>query len=374
MHFLKILVFSLFYLAGNSFATPNAPMTFRTFDPCRGNSSLCGTRILASGLIENDSHKKLASFISNAAKNELPPRLTIVFDSPGGSIAGGMELGHLIRKNGYDTAIEMDIEEEIPANGKSGIRTIASNTMCASACSLAFLGGINRSITPDGRYGVHQFYSKDGSLNASNTQVAMVIISRYIEKMGVDRRLLDLASFADPKSIRWLEDSVVRELGIDNTRPILAKWVINADSNGMPSVAIHQPIALNRELILSIHYGKNGYIVTAVALFGKKVPFTDHNNRFPEGKDLEIQFQSNQKTIAKTIPLSPWKKIRSYPDGSVAYAGNSIITRNDLLKISAAKNLTFDDYFPNFIRDLSMKTEISTEGLNNGVSLLVRTN
>ena len=171
------LLFALAFAPGLALATPQTPMKFESFQPCRGSASFCSVRILASGVIEPTSHRKLAAFIAKAKKDELPPLVTIMFDSPGGNVAGGLALGQFIRSRGYDTGLERNVEEEMqmdPSSKAVPMRRIATNTMCASACSLAFFGGRTRSMSTDTRLGVHQFYSMTGSdIGDSATQVTM---------------------------------------------------------------------------------------------------------------------------------------------------------------------------------------------------------
>lgn len=220
--FVPAFTFALWLVAGGASAAPQTPMQFRIFQPCPGSGSFCGPQILASGVIENNSQAKLAAFIATAPKDALPPLTTIVFDSPGGSVAGGIELGRFIRRRGFDTLLQKDVEEEFRVGGFDGgteLRKIASNTICASACSLAFLGGRARAMAPGARLGVHQFYAAEGNIGDSATQVTMTRLALYVEEMGVDRRLLDFASSAGPSGMHWVEDRLARELRIEKTAP-----------------------------------------------------------------------------------------------------------------------------------------------------------
>lgn len=363
-------------LAGSAFASSHTPMTFRTFEPCRGSASFCGTRILASGVIESDSHQKLSAFIASAPKYAIPPRPTIVFDSPGGSLAGGVALGRFIRNRGYDTALEENVEEEFLTgglNGSTSLRYVATDTMCASACAIAFLGGRSRSITPNAHFGVHQFYSTNGNLGDSVTQVKMTELALYIEEMGVDRRLLDFATSAGPNSMRWLGDREVRELRIDNTRPLPAEWRINADTNGVPSLSVRQWIAPDRELILSMQNGSRAVIVTVLVIITKDAQGQDSRSRFPVGEALRVKFTNERKLVAKAEPVSSWREVRSNHKGAVVYGGIVTITHDDLRRMSSAANLELDDDFPGALSDLSIASKLSAEGLRNGANLLLRT-
>lgn len=76
--------------------------------------------------------------------------------------------------------------------------------ICASACAYAFLGKELRGLSADAKLGFHRFYSKDALASSTtklfsgqdldDTQRITAALSLYIVNMGVDARLLALAS------------------------------------------------------------------------------------------------------------------------------------------------------------------------------------
>ena len=378
MRKISALLFALAFGPGLASATPQTPMKFESFQPCRGSASFCGVRILASGVIEPTSHRKLAAFIAKAKKDELPPLVTIMFDSPGGDMAGGLALGQFIRSRGYDTALEGNVEEEVRiggANGGTAMRRVAASTLCASACSLAFFGGRARSMSIDARLGVHQFYSRTGSdIGDSATQVTMTKLALYLEDMGVDRRILDFASSAGPSGMFWVPDTLGRELNIDNTRPLLADWQIDADDRGMPSLKVSQAVGPTTDLHLTMKNSGTGVNVTVLAVLAKDAPGIDRQSAFPVGEPLEIEFTSDDhKVVAKATPLVSWKLIQKTKDGGAVFGGTAVISHADLQRIAKLQKLRITDNFSNSIRDLSISTSLSVKKLASGAELLVRT-
>ena len=129
--------------------------------------------LLVSGVItETDDIAKFAAAVKrNKAK-------LIEFDSPGGDIYKAMELGDKIRELGLDT-----------------FQTSA--VQCASACSLAFLGGVSRSSATRA-IGVHRPYYPNGFPGSVDdavvaTQLATADIIGYLIDMGVDPALVQLS-------------------------------------------------------------------------------------------------------------------------------------------------------------------------------------
>ncbi|WP_245496964.1 hypothetical protein [Rhizobium ruizarguesonis] len=114
------------------------------------------------------------------------------FNSPGGSVVKALELGRLIRSAGLSTLQVRQSE-------------------CASACSLAFMGGVNRFAEP-GSIGVHKssFSDSEGVPVAdavSEIQQLTAEIIGYMTEMGVDPGLLQLAFSYNSDDIRYLSGS-----------------------------------------------------------------------------------------------------------------------------------------------------------------------
>ena len=67
---------------------------------------------------------------------EQNPRIrTVVLSGPGGRIGAAFQINRMIRNRRLATRVD---------------------TGCASACTIAFLGGVDRSISASGRLGFHQ--------------------------------------------------------------------------------------------------------------------------------------------------------------------------------------------------------------------------
>lgn len=118
--------------------------------------------------------------------------VAVTFQSPGGNIQKAMELGRLIRRLGLNTVQFRAVE-------------------CASACSLAFLGGVLRYAEP-GAIGVHKSsFSGDIPMSTedavSGVQQMTAEIITYMIEMGVDPALLQLSLQYDSDDIRYLSKS-----------------------------------------------------------------------------------------------------------------------------------------------------------------------
>jgi hypothetical protein len=157
--------------------------------------------LLISGEIETTDD--LSQFVSAVRASGAK---SIVFNSPGGSVAKAMELGRLIRSMHLATEQLRSVE-------------------CASACSLAFMGGSPRFAEP-GSVGVHRSsFSDSTTLNVADAvsavqQMTADVIAYTIE-MGVDPALLQLALSYGSDDIRYLSGSEMERyrLAITGMKP-----------------------------------------------------------------------------------------------------------------------------------------------------------
>src|SRR6266487_6885060 len=98
-----------------------------------------------------------------AAKTASLPSAFVAFSSDGGSLVAGLRIGEAIRRKGFSTIVP-------------------DGQRCASACALAWLGGVERFIGTDGKIGFHAAYdlASDGDAGIGNT-----VVSAYLAKIGL---------------------------------------------------------------------------------------------------------------------------------------------------------------------------------------------
>lgn len=123
----------------------------------------------------------------------------ISFDSTGGSVVAAIKIGRAIRALSANTV---------------QIRS----TQCASACALAFLGGVKRSAEA-GSIGVHQASFSDDAALDSKTAVTTVQtmtgeIIGYLSDMGVSPNLLRLSLSIESSDMRYLTTAEMRDWNI----------------------------------------------------------------------------------------------------------------------------------------------------------------
>jgi len=122
----------------------------------------------------------------------------VVFDSPGGNLFAGIEVGEVIHFKHFDTFVP---------NGST----------CASACALAWLGGARRLIGATGRIGFHEPYTRNsGAVSVSASGNALV--RAYLNELGLSAVAIQYITETPPEKMKWLGFLEARHVGIEVRR------------------------------------------------------------------------------------------------------------------------------------------------------------
>ena len=130
----------------------------------------------------------------------------ILFESDGGDLQTGLDIGSLIRMRGYGTAV---------LDGQS----------CHSACALAWLGGTRRSVGEDGHVSFHAAYVVEGG-TARESGVGNALVGAYLSKLGLKEDAVVFLTSAPPDDFNELDEEWAGDLGIEvsfgSTRTLVA--------------------------------------------------------------------------------------------------------------------------------------------------------
>ena len=169
------------------------------FDIIRFNASMIFT---LDGEISAGDADRFAKFWDENAYDAFS--FTVAINSPGGNLSEGLKLGRFIRQQSVDTVVQkysprapMQSEWDysyaaMPLNGSG----------CYSACALAFMGGVERTVSEGSEIGFHQFYGGSDIRSAdetmATTQAISATISGYLREMGAAPELFELMSVTHP--------------------------------------------------------------------------------------------------------------------------------------------------------------------------------
>lgn len=339
------------------------PMQFSTFKPCSGSASYCGVRILAQGAIEHDTGQKFEYFLADKTRHhdDLPSRPTVVFNSPGGSVSGGMALGRAIRANQMDTELEDAYSTEH--------ETLVEKADCASACVIAFAGGMTRTVQPRTALGIHQFSGGDRDIGESQAQVAVVVLSSYFKEMGIERAMLDKASLTPASSMHWVTDLEAKRYRIDNSAENLSPWQISPTLDGEAILKVDQDVSFGRSLSLELSVSNGEAHLVATTRLQKAAIRPDRVSQFPVNEHAEIQICSQTLCVNRRSTVA-WSRQES--SESVNFRSVLELTLGELQSLSNAQLLTITDGFPKPTSDVSLSSQLSVAGFAPGVALLLR--
>jgi len=221
----------------------SGPMKFRraffaTAD--RGNIEW----IVADGEITAETPKDFRRFLT-AGGVQRGARLEVYFNSPGGNLLGGVQLGEIIRDFGLGTRVARSVPDGPAFRDGEQPETDAPGH-CYSACAFAFLGGKWR-IADGGTLGVHQSYFKE-ALTAPNVpkftardfsaqQLIEGLVLEYVVRMGIDHRFVTYGARTGPTDIYVFTADEMDLFGITWNDLHYTNWTLEARGDGLVAVS-----------------------------------------------------------------------------------------------------------------------------------------
>ena len=115
----------------------------------------------------------------------------VAFSSDGGSLLAGLRIGEAIRRKGFSTIVP-------------------DGRRCASACALAWVGGVERFIGTSGKISFHVAY--DPASDESRVETA--VVDAYLSKIGLPYEAVSYITQAASNEMTWLNISDAAQRGI----------------------------------------------------------------------------------------------------------------------------------------------------------------
>jgi hypothetical protein len=181
--------------------------------------------IYASGVIDPDAASRFQTLV---ADSKFPAGSNVFFNSPGGNLLAGINLGRQIRADGFYTYVNA-------ANGMDSYGTPSRKAgLCASACTLAFLGGRFRYIDANSVYAVHRFYSPTAETDGVDiAQILSAAIVQYMRDMGVDPGLFTLMTEGGRTDVVIPTREQLLALNVVNNGAEKSVWTIESIPQGI---------------------------------------------------------------------------------------------------------------------------------------------
>lgn len=318
---------------------PGQPMTFRYY-PARPNFN---PEIQADGEIQPNSPALLDRILAEhqiAPSMPIPERPVVFFMSPGGDLEAGMAIGRIIRRYRLDTkvgahepvsmetrqallryGIRLDEPDQRSCNLSCMIDRGAGYhpSYCISSCTLAFLGGVTRSMVKNSAFAVHQYdvdcknqgnrmACADTSSFLSAAQQLSAEIASYLETMGSSQSFLTNMVLASPDQVNALSESDMWKYRILDI-PSKQRWEVKQSPYGGLVLVFDDEVAGSQthvEFVCTPHAG-NPELALLIA--------GDHHydrSAALSAQDINFSFYPDNTFSSKSFPLSPDEVIR-YP-------------------------------------------------------------
>jgi hypothetical protein len=169
--------------------------------------------VYISGEITTETRDQVTRLFASAPKSG-----TVYFDTIGGDLMAGMELGRAIRRSGFSTDVGRQTDTGRIAPGR-----------CHSVCTLSYAGGYFRYLQQGSQLGVHRFYrNSPGASDLDLGQVMSAQITSYMDEMGINRELFQLMVNAGRGQMIILSPEQMQRFGLSNNGFQPAAWDIEA--------------------------------------------------------------------------------------------------------------------------------------------------
>jgi len=181
-------------------------------------------------------------------------KATIYFDSIGGDLMSGMELGEQIRKAGFNTAIGRLGNGAGPAAGK-----------CQSSCVLSYIGGYFRFAQPGSNIGIHRFYRRtSGEQDLDVGQVLSAGITSFLIRMGTDPKLFERMVQVERGKMQTLSLPDAAKLRVYNNGVLPADWKIEGKSGQVYLRGTQETWLGTGKILMSCNESRTGVSLSAL--------------------------------------------------------------------------------------------------------------
>lgn len=154
---------------------------------------------VAQGRIEHNELQMFAQALQVARAQGVLPG-TLIIASPGGNMGGAIGLGLALRKLGMRTLVGSLV------HAPDGQRALSA-AACDSACVMVLMGGVDRSVVPGSRVGVHApklNLDVDEGTSRAVLSRAEPLLREYTRLMGVSPDVIGIAKGVPSTTIRAL--------------------------------------------------------------------------------------------------------------------------------------------------------------------------
>ena len=350
-------------------------MTFRFIkNPCYRH---CPSTIFAQGVFARDTAEKFAAFIVRY------PATVLAFDSDGGDPLAAMAMGKKIREARIDTVIHgSDFHAcTYSSRGETCALVKRGPSGCYSACSYAFMGGQVRTVEARAKFGVHQLRGTNADIGESSAQTMTAVLARYLDLMGIDRRVLDFASLTRADNMHMLTKQQLTTFAVDNSALEDGNWVLKTDARGEPFA---QYVARGSDEVTwtaQMRRVQNGLSIRVA----KTIPRS--RNTVADAQSVQETLDSIRERRVNDEKVDSWSIGISSATGELSIASQQKwqwigfektvlseveVPLSAVSTLSRARKIVLYAEFPQSLQELDMSADIGVVGLSDAAKILAR--
>jgi ATP-dependent protease ClpP protease subunit len=160
--------------------------------------------------LSGDIDQSMVDKVRDALNSGSHKRVVVVIDSPGGSVASALDIGHMLR----DAQAAVWVER---------------SASCASACTLIYAAGVLRTAV--GKIGIHRPSLAEMPRRTDMKSVKEIadhiaaVLRTYAAEMNVSERFVDDMLVVPPEKIWWLSQGELDVYGLGRTDPVYAESI-----------------------------------------------------------------------------------------------------------------------------------------------------
>ena len=318
------------------------------------------TSVQSSSLQEPSAAAADRSALATMA-GDLPKGTTLVLQSPGGDLLGGLLLGQYIRAREFNTYVADDA-----TFGGVGLQDTTTLKKCISACAYTFLGGVQRRVAPRAEFGVHQFRSKDKVLDSVQTQKIAATLGKYMDNMGVSRNLLDQALMTEPGKVMLIAEHNRKSWRVEteNDQPVaLPKFWHVETSHGGKQLVYQSKRQGSSQAIVTVAFARfEGQM--KLLLIVKPDPAQEGTNgwldNFAQRTDLVLRVNGRSFTLKADTDWMRAGKVNTEGTRQIWYW----LTPDALAQLEASPSVVLQPLWRSLPQGLDVETVFFTPGLS----------
>lgn len=226
-----------------------------------------------------------------------------------------------------------------------------------------------RNVATVGKLGLHHFRST-ATTDEASTQITMAVLGKYLDDMGIRRKVLDIAALTLPEKIRIISVKEAEALNIISNDIENGEWTLKNLDDGSLFLTLSQKEFENRFVLLLYRDG-GSYILQL--LFSKKQKIrkpSELREIFNDMADVEPSLCVDQPAgpCPREVPFRIAEGWRM--DDKLVASISLRLSRSALLSIANGSKLDFDANFPMVYVDVWPSVTVSTAKLKGLINAL----